>query len=230
MPVNYSPAIDILPELLIAGILAFLFYTNFRKLKAIPYIQPRFILVRGDNYEEGGDQSWINKSTSINDAGENLSEALRGSQMILFTVTLWVVLTMLMLPVSKLYLIFPRFGSLMSPLIYGLLTGIIGVTIIATVVTRIKNTRMNLVLLLAIGGVGAFMAFYLPLMGWASEYGQIMKLVFIYCAVAMTVFGIYYINSVMKVDNAMKVATIGSYVSYFSTSALLALNLFYNLF
>ncbi len=230
MPVNYTPAMDILPELLLAGILAFLFYINFRKLKVKASIRTEFILVRGDSMVSVGDgEPWMDKTSPLHEKNEFLREVFTGSHMVFLTVTLWIALTMLMIPVSKLYLIFPRFGSSGTLLVYGLLATIITVSLVTTVVSRIKVTRLTLILLLVSGGAGVFISFYFPLMGWASSYGQILKLVFVYCAVAFAEFGIYYISLIMKERNTVRVATIGSYVAYFFTSALLALNLFSNI-
>ncbi len=229
MPVSYSPAVDILPELFLAGILAFLFYMNFRKLKVKASISTEFILVRGDSLENNGEGgTWIEKYSPLHGKNDLLKEALFGSHMIFLSVTLWVALTMVMIPVTKLYLIFPRFGPIGTLVVYGLLAVIITVSLVTTVVSRIKVTRFNLILLLVAGGAGVFISFYLPLMGWASSFGQILKLVFVYCAVALAEFGIYFISSIMKERNTVKVATVGSYASYFLTSALLALNLFSN--
>lgn len=231
MAVSYTPAMDILPELLLAGILAFLFYVNFRKLNVKANIRTEFILVRGDSLVEGGEMgSWTDKTSPLHEKNEFLREFLQSSHMVFLTVTLWIALTMVMIPVSKLYLIFPRFGSAGTLIVYGLLATIITVSLVTTVVSRIKVTRLTLVLLLVSGGAGVFISFYLPLMYWASSFGQILKLVFVYCAVAVAEFGIYYMASIMKERNTVRVATIGSYVAYFFTSALLALNLFTNLF
>ena len=224
MAVSFSPAVDLIPELLISGVLAFLFYTNFRKLKINTYSSPKFILVRGDAFMAA--EGEIKSSPVAGSVIKDMAEILRSSQMVFITVTLWIVLTMLMIPSSKLLLILPSFNAPLAGIVYGALAVIIVGTVLTTVVTRINRTRVNFILLLIIGGAGAFLMFYLPLMSWASFYGQIMRITFVYSAVAATVFGIYYIYSIMKEGNAVRMATVGAYLSYFFTAALLAVNLF----
>ncbi len=227
MALSFSPAVDIIPELLISGLLAFLFYANFRKLNSKVTPAPTFILVRGDTLVEAG--SGMKSSPVIDSLLKDMIDILRNSQMLFITVTLWIVLTMLMIPSSRLSFILPDFHAPITGIVYGSLAVIIAGTVITTVVTRIKKTRMNFIILLVIGGAGAFISFYLPLMSWASFYGQIMKITFVYSVVAATVFGIYYIYSIMKEKNAVRMATIGAYLSYFFTATLLALNLFSNI-
>lgn len=230
MPVSYSPAMDMLPELFLAGIMALLFYINFRKLKVKTSVRTDFILVRGDNLESnGGEVPGMENYSPLHEKNYFLREILLGSHMVFLSVTLWIALTMVMIPLTKLYLIFPRFGSAGTLIVYGALAIIITVSLVTTVVSRIKITKLTIILLLVAGGAGVFISFYLPLMGWASSFGQILKLVFVYCAVAFAEFGIYYISSIMKERNTVRVATIGSYASYFFISALLALNLFSNI-
>lgn len=230
MPVNYAPALDILPNLILAGILALVFYANFRKLNVKSYSRTEFILVRGDDFHSRDEE---NNSTGgfspLHENEENVTGTLISSQLVFLSVTLWVAMTMIMIPVSKLYLILPRFGSFGTLIVYSSLAVVIILSLVATVVSRIKITKFTVVLLLIAGGVGVFVSFYLPLMSWASTYGQLMKLVFVYCAVALAEFGIYYITSIMKEKNTARVATVGSYISYFSTSALLAVNIFSNI-
>jgi hypothetical protein len=231
MPVSYAPAMDILPEMLLAGILAFIFYLNFRKLKVKAVTRTEFILVRGDSTDMDLSKADRNEmSTPLYETNTFLKETLLSSHMVFLTVTLWIGLAMVMIPVSKLYLIFPRFGFYVTLLVYGLLAVVISLSLISTVVSRISITKLNLAILLAAGGVAVFISFYLPFMSWASSYGQLMHMVFIYCAVALAVFGIYFVSTIMKERNTVRMAAIGSYIAYFSTSALLALNLFSNVF
>lgn len=230
MAVSYSPALDILPELLISGVLAFMFYSNFKKSRVTSGNELKFILVREGRFQIGSmGRKWENRSPIRKSYESGFVDILRGSQTVFLSVTLWVVLTMLMIPVSKLFLIVPRFGAVLSLLVYGFIAFMVASSVVTTIVTRVKNSRMNLILLLATAGSGVFISFYLPLMNWASGYGVTMRLVFVYCAVAITLFGIYYAHSIMKEKNALRFSVIGSYLSYFSTSALLLINLMGNL-
>lgn len=230
MAFDFSAVLRILPQFIIAGLIAILFYSEFKKPRVA---KPILILIRGDLPATSGreDDQVQNPSTLYEHKPLDLGlyDSTIGNLHIIFlTVNLWILLSFLMIPLTSLKSIMPNLGQPMEFITYLILGVIFLITLTSTVVSRIDMSKYKLIGLLASGGVGAYLAFYLPVMAWASSYHTILKWVLVYCVIAVSLFGIYILSVMVNRKNTMNVAIIGSYASYAMTAAILTINMFQN--
>lgn len=234
MAFDFTPVLRILPQFIIAGIVAIVFYSEFKEPLLHGWGRPRFILVRGGVFSgsaatsSGVDESHTPNSSFYRENRKSFISVLGSAHMVLLTVNLWIIMAIAILPEESITKIFPSITGNADILIYGFLAALFLATVVATVVSRINGTKLNLLILLAIGGVGAYLSFYLPFMQWVGDYQVILRAVMMYCVVAASVFGIYVMSSLVRKEQALRVAVIGSYLSYVYTAAILTINLLQN--
>lgn len=232
MPFDVTAALQILPQFIAAGIIAFIFYSEFKK----PWkVKPKFFLVRENDPAVRGDLPTDGVRYTTDYESEHKSRGLLETQLgnvhlFFLTVNLWILLAFILIPLSNLGRVMPTFNYPTGTIVYIILAVLFLTALVSTVISRITMTKTKLVALLASGGVGAYLAFYLPFMQFVMDYTSILRWVFIYCTVAVSLFGIYTLSSMLQKRQTTNMAVIGSYAAYAMTAALLAFNLFQNAF
>lgn len=232
MAIDLTPVLKILPQFIISGIIAFIFYSEFKKPRKQ---KPKFFLAREvnpANNEINRDRTGNQVTAYKRDTPEKtlLQSPIGDAHIVFLTVNLWILLAFIMIPLTSLSRIMPSFTHPMGFVIYISLAAVFVLAFASTVVSRISMTRAKLIGLLLSGGVGAYLAFYLPFMQWVGDYVVILRWVIIYCTVAISLLGTYALSAVLKKRQATNVAVIGSYASYIMTAALLTMNVIQSAF
>lgn len=234
MIIDIAAILQVLPEFAGAGILSIVFYMEFKGPLSGLIKAPEFILVRGDSIIPmaavpvvSGSQSSSPRYSEVTAAGED-SMALasfKDIQLILATVSLWIILALALLPQNRLKAILPNIPFNYQIIAYGILAVLFLISLTSTVVLHIRSTRMHVAIILAAGAAIAYLAFYLPSMQWIAHYALILRAIIIYCSVAATAFGLYAISSIMGKSAVVKLAIVGTFALYAFTAALLLTNL-----
>lgn len=245
MNFDFSAFQAILPQFIIAGIIAAIFYMEFDKstpkdagklIFIVPkeedpqttrFSRPAFLhkFIISIRTRANSLSSRTVKSTPYTGDENSVLSLLRGTHLVLLTVVMWILLSLALLPGNALSSILPKLPSYGIYAYIGLCVAF-AASVGATVVSRISLTKVRLGILLTGSAIVTYLAFYLPALQWMNyTYSAFFKLIIVYCAVAVTVFGVYTISSLIKRLSALKVAVYGTYASYGLAAALLIINL-----
>lgn len=239
MPFDVEALLQILPEFAIAGIISILFYMVLNRSVEVTPSRPQFIVVRGDTVDEllaaagtesGKDSPAVNSTPFSSEGNSDALKGLRESQMIVVTVSLWILLSLILLPTKDLNDILPQLPLNSYFIVYAVLAALFLISVVTTIVTRIKVTGFTLILLLIAGAGISYLAFYLPSMQWVNNYVVLLRAVVIYCASAATVFVIYFLSRILDKGHAVRLSIVGTFGLYAFTVILLVWNMAENIF
>lgn len=225
MILDFAAVLHILPEFVVSGVIAIIFYAEFKKPDPMA-TRPKFILVRGDSSFSSPIINPRDNSSSYNEKRKPFAAVLGDSQMIFLTVNLWILLTLVLLPLSNSGAVLPQLSSTDGGIIYGLLTALFAIAVITSVVRRFSVTRTHIVITMAAAAVVSYLSFYLPSMQWIGSFAMIMRIVIMYGVIAASVFSVYVISTSLRRVSQEKVAVVGTFASYGITAVLLFVNLF----
>lgn len=151
---------------------------------------------------------------------------LGDTQLILLSLDLWILISLLLSPVKRLSALLPAFPSGFSYLIYAILGAIIAISVLSTVVSRIKISKRILPFMIIGAGALAFATFYAPSMVWINGVNGIIKIVILYSAVVLVCMSVYAVATFLKRSSAFSTSAYASFASYGVTAFILFFNLF----
>lgn len=158
------------------------------------------------------------------DPGDSRS-LLADAQLILLSLDLWILVSLLLSPVSRLTNLLPSVSSSYSTVIYLALSIALALAVLTTIVSRVNITRKSIAIMIAIGGGVTLAAFFAPSMIWVDKYSELIRIVIIYSAVAVVCIAVYALSTSLKKRTAFTTSAYASFTSY----GLTAFVLFYNI-
>lgn len=247
MIVSLSSFLNILPEFIVAGVLAFLFYSEVERPMPKETGKLSFTIVHESGASFPGQQSVLgrmarflsDKTTSgkLGAAGTSayrsnsgsLFSVLSGIQILLLTVVIWILLSLSMIPEVYLQQILPVLPPL-GILAYGALAVTLGIALASTISMRFVLTNSRKIALMAATAIGVFLIFYLPALQWLNFYSLFIRISVIYGSLVAAVGAVYLFSTRLHRISLMRFAVIGTYGSYVTVALLLGWNLIGNLF
>ncbi len=245
-----SSLIGFLPQFAVGGVAAILFYFNFKDTDTNPdtKLPPKSPLPNKANVSTL-DLLFVNVGAQRNEVSSTVDLwSVRGSssrtkneddasyriisdiQKVLLTIVIWISVSLLLSPISRLNLLLPPFPAFVGNIVYIILGGLIGISIIATVTSRKNFSKPFIIAAISLSAALTVGIYYVPSMHWINNYGLLVRIVVLYTSALVVAVVVYLFSSVVKKSAALKVSTYASFASYGLTVLVLVYNVFSTIF
>lgn len=248
MIISMSVLQTILPEFIIAGIIAILFYSELetpqpKKSSLLSFIigntaqntvslqEP--VSMAGKISRFMTDRASTGKfaaarSSPFRSSNGSLMSFLRGIQVVLLTVVIWILLSLSLVPAVYLRAIFPIF-PFYGIAAYIALSAAIFTAVASTVSLRFVMNKYRRLVLVVAAAIVVFAIFYFPALQWLNMYSTVIRAAIIGGSIALVSGGAYFLAAIPKRRSLMKLSVIGTYGGYLLIVMLLAWNLVGNI-
>ena len=222
MAVFIAGIIAVLPELVIAGLVAF--YLN--RILSYEKMKLTFKLNRGWTlydrvYNYLPRNSGQNKSTPKMDAHSpfiyrSVDKGLKSINVALITISAWILILLSLIGVGKSSAFLPIFSSILNILLYGILLIMFLASVMASLSIRVAVDKGLRILGTAIAIVLTVLFFYLPSMKWFMDTPRsiIVTAVIIYFAAFFVVILAYLFWWYMRPRKAFRISLYTSVTTY----------------
>lgn len=136
------------------------------------------VVTYGSSFGKGSPQEVTFLHRTSNEADDH--GFLRDSQMIMLAVDMWMLLTLLLSPLSSLDSLLPSISTGLVTVIYVSMGIALFIGVMATTVSRMRITTRSLVVIFAAEIVASIVIYMLPSMQWTSGLGLFMHVLVIY--------------------------------------------------
>lgn len=251
MAFSLTALLSFLPQFAIGGILAIYFFTYFKRLSPFSTItlnlelykteadkttRPKFsyynrtqgeldnLLAHSFGIPENS--YFVAKKTKINLRKFTRSNFMADVQLLILTLNLWIILSLVLSPMSRVSTLLPSIPAMPSTYLYIVLSATLSAAVLTTASSRLMPRGKILALFVGASGVSTFLLlYYSPIMAWVNDFVGIYKFLILYSTVVVVCFAAYLVASYSRRQTAFLASSYASFASYALTAFLLFFNM-----